>query len=183
LKMADNNNQSLGVELTELTFEEAEQWLSFKTPWSTEEATLIFAGHSPTDRRFFIDVDASAKKYPYAYHYWELFKSFQRNGKTPASQEEWIETALRMNLPLPEVLSNIIKKNIIKMPLGSKTETQAGRRQRRYEMCVDAGMEMPTNDFSRLPKGICLLAEQEGVTRQAFSRDVKAHINWLFPRK
>jgi len=181
--MADKNNQSLGVEITELTSEEAEQWLGFKKPWSTEEATLIFAGHSPTDRRFFKDIDKNSRKYPYAFNYWELFQSFKRKGTIPTSQAEWIETALRMNLPLPEVLSNIIKKKFIETPLGSNTETQAERRQRRYQMCVDAGMEMPTNDYSRLPKGIGLLADKEGVTRQAFSRDVKAHINWIFARK
>ncbi len=182
--MADKHNLSLGVEITELTSEEAQRWLSFKKPWSIEEATLIFAGHSPTDRRFFNDGGAISKKYPYAFHYWELFQSFKRKGTIPTSQAEWIETALRMNLPLPDVLSNIIKKKIINTQLNSPpTETQAERRKRRYEICVDAGFEMPTNDYSRLPKGVGLLAGKEGVSRQAFNHDVKAHINWLFPRK
>jgi len=77
------------------------------------------------------------------------------------------------------VLSNIIKKKIIRTPLGSSTETQAERRQRRYQICVDAGFELPTDDYSRLPNGIGSLAEKEGVTRQAFNKDVKAHINRL----
>ena len=181
--MADKNNPSLGVEMTELTSEEAQRWLSFKKPWSIEEATLIFAGHSPTDRRFFKDANENSRKYPYAFNYWELFQSFKRKGTIPTSQEEWIETAFRMNLPVPEVLSNIIKKKTIRTPLGSNTETQAERRQRRYQMCVDAGFKLPTDDYSRLPNGIGSLAETEGVTRQAFNKDVKAHINWLRQRK
>lgn len=181
--MADKHNPSLGVEITELTSEEAQRWLSFKKPWSIEEATLIFAGHSPTDRRFFNDDGAISKKYPYAFHYWELFQSFKRKGTIPSSQAEWIETAQRMNLPLPEVLSNIINKITIEAPVISNTETQAERRQRRYLMCLDAGLELPTNDYSKLPNGIGLLAKKEGVSRQAFNHDVKAHINWVSERK
>lgn len=181
--MADKNNPSLGVEITELTSEEAQRWLSFKKPWSIDEATLIFAGHSPTDRRFFNDDGAIPKKYPYAFHYWELFQSFKRKGTIPASQAEWIEMAQRMNLPLPEVLSNVINKITTKAPMISNTETQAERRQRRYQMCVDAGLKLPTDDYSRLPNGIGLIAEKEGVTGQAFNKDIKAHINWLHQRK
>ena len=183
MKMADKNNPSIGAEMTELTSEEAQQWLSFKKPWSIEEATLIFAGHSPTDRRFFKDSDEKSRKYPFAFNYWELFQSFKRKRTIPTSQAEWIETALRMNLPLPEVLSNIINKKIITTPLGSSTETQAERRQRRYQMCVDAGLDLPTNDYSRLPNGIGLLAEKERVSRKAFNQDVKAYIKGLSQRK
>jgi len=181
--MADKHNPSLGIEITELTSEEAERWLSFNKPWSIEEATLIFAGHSPTDRRFFNDDSEIPKKYPYAFQYWKLFQSFKRKGTIPTSQAEWIETAQRMNLPLPEVLSNIINKMTIKAPVISNTEKQAERRQRRYQMCVDAGLKLPTNDYSRLPNGIGLIAEKEGVTGQAFNKDIKAHINWLHQRK
>jgi len=58
-------------------------------------------------------------------------------------------------------------------------ETASERRARRYRMCVDAGLEMPTSPYEHLPKGIGKLAEREGVTRQAFSEDVKAHIDAL----
>lgn len=38
---------------------------------------------------------------------------------------------------------------------------------------------MPTNDYARLPRGIGKLAKWEGITRQAFAEDVKAHIRRL----
>jgi hypothetical protein len=46
-------------------------------------------------------------------------------------------------------------------------------------MCVDAGMRLPKTDYERLPNGINRLAETEGVSRQAFSADVKKYINKL----
>ena len=61
-------------------------------------------------------------------------------------------------------------------------ETTEQRRQRRYQMCVEAGLVMPTNDYAALPRGIGRLAEQEGISRQAFTDDVKAHIRRLNPR-
>ena len=57
------------------------------------------------------------------------------------------------------------------------------RRARRYQLCVDAGHEMPTNDYANLPAGIGKLAKLEGITRQAFSEDVKAHIRTLNGRQ
>jgi hypothetical protein len=61
-------------------------------------------------------------------------------------------------------------------------ETTEQRQQRRYQMCVDAGLVMPTNDYAALPRGIGQQAEKEGITRQAFSEDVKAHVRRLAPR-
>lgn len=68
----------------------------------------------------------------------------------------------------------------VKRPMQNlDAETASERRARRYRMCVDAGLEMPTSSYEHLPKGIGKLAEREGVTRQAFSEDVKAHIDAL----
>lgn len=53
------------------------------------------------------------------------------------------------------------------------------RQERRYQMCLDANLKMPPNDYARLPRGIGALAKKEGITRQAFSEDVKAHIRRL----
>ncbi|MFM6969624.1 MAG: hypothetical protein ACKOWZ_04410, partial [Sediminibacterium sp.] len=55
-------------------------------------------------------------------------------------------------------------------------ETGEKRQQRRYQMCLDAGLVMPRDDYAHLPRGIGSLAEREGITRQAFAEDVKAHI-------
>ncbi|CAN7243867.1 hypothetical protein LJR175_000986 [Variovorax sp. LjRoot175] len=53
------------------------------------------------------------------------------------------------------------------------------RRARRYRACIDAGLEMPDNDYSPLPRGIVRLAKAEGITRQSYSEDIKAHIRYL----
>ena len=51
--------------------------------------------------------------------------------------------------------------------------------RRRYQMCIDAGLEMPDNDYAKLPAGINLLAEKEGISKQAFSKSVKKHLATL----
>ena len=58
-------------------------------------------------------------------------------------------------------------------------ESQKQRQARRYQACIDAGLTMPTDDYSHLPRGIGKLAKAEGITRQAFAEDVKAHIRQL----
>lgn len=55
-------------------------------------------------------------------------------------------------------------------------ESAEHRQARRYQLCIDARLIMPTDDYAHLPRGIGKLAESEGITRQAFSEDVKAHI-------
>jgi len=53
-------------------------------------------------------------------------------------------------------------------------ETKEQRQDRRLQACINAGLVMPKNSFGRLPKGVDKVAELEGVTRQAFSSEVKA---------
>ena len=62
-------------------------------------------------------------------------------------------------------------------------ETSEQRQARRYGACISAGLKMPTDDYSHLPRGIGKLAKAEGITRQAFSDDVKAHIRRLNGRQ
>lgn len=60
-------------------------------------------------------------------------------------------------------------------PVSDSTETTEQRQDRRLRACIDAGL--PMNDktaLSRLPYGVGDIAEREGVSRQAFSTDVKA---------
>ena len=64
-------------------------------------------------------------------------------------------------------------------PKRSSGETKEQRQARRYQACIDAGLRMPTDDYSHLPRGLKDVAEAEGITRQAFSEDVKAHIRRL----
>lgn len=54
-------------------------------------------------------------------------------------------------------------------------ETKEERQDRRLKACIDAGLPMDTRAAqSRLPDGVGAVADREGVTRQAFSEDVKA---------
>jgi hypothetical protein len=54
------------------------------------------------------------------------------------------------------------------------------RQARRYQMCLDAGLPMPKDDYSAMPRGIGKVAESEGILRQSFTQDVKAHIRRTF---
>ena len=53
-------------------------------------------------------------------------------------------------------------------------ETTEGRQDRRLQLCLDAGLTMPTSAVGRMPYGIGDVAKQELVSRQAFTADVKA---------
>lgn len=60
-------------------------------------------------------------------------------------------------------------------PLVPATETKEQRQDRRLKACIDAGLPMDARAaLSRLPDGVGDEADREGVTRQAFSTDVKA---------
>jgi hypothetical protein len=50
-------------------------------------------------------------------------------------------------------------------------------------MGIDAGLEMPTDDYVAMPRGIGKLAKMEKITRQAFTEDVKIYIRRAFPKK
>lgn len=89
------------------------------------------------------------------------------SGRLKAANDEVQESA---GVPLPSV----------SVPVDQRSESQEQRQERRHrmcvELCVEAGSKMPTDDYMRLPRGIKKLAEKEGITRQAFAEDVKAHI-------
>lgn len=75
-----------------------------------------------------------------------------------------------------------IARPTMKLPKMTPQETQEERRARRHQMCLDAGLKLPDNDYGQMPRGIGRVAKMEGVTRQAFAEDVKAHINRLHQR-
>jgi len=62
-------------------------------------------------------------------------------------------------------------------------ESPIARQSRRYQMGIDAGLEMPTDDYAAMPRGIGKVAKIEKITRQAFTEDLKAHIRRAFPKK
>lgn len=53
------------------------------------------------------------------------------------------------------------------------------RQEERYQACVKAGLSMPSDDYSHLPRGVGKVAQSLGITRQALAEDVKAHIRRL----
>lgn len=55
-------------------------------------------------------------------------------------------------------------------------ETKEARQKRRYDLCIAAGLQMPSDDYSHLPTGIGALARAENISTAAFSKDVKAYI-------
>ena len=60
-------------------------------------------------------------------------------------------------------------------PVVQATETKEQRQDRRLQACIDDGLPMNEKAaLSRLPDGVGAVADLEGVTRQAFSTDVKA---------
>lgn len=73
--------------------------------------------------------------------------------------------------------------NVGGIAAASTQETQRQRRARRYQMGIDAGLPMPDNDYAPLPRGIGKLADKEGVSRQTFAEDVKAHIRSLMSNR
>lgn len=56
----------------------------------------------------------------------------------------------------------------------ARTESKVQRQDRRFDACIAAGLQMPDSACGRLPDGVGRVAAAEGVTRQAFSDDVKA---------
>lgn len=59
-------------------------------------------------------------------------------------------------------------------------ETKEQRQDRRLNACIDAGLPMRDKAaLSRLPDGVGDVADREGVSRQAFSIDVKAALERL----
>ncbi len=60
--------------------------------------------------------------------------------------------------------------------------TAEQRQAARYQACVDAGLDMPTDDYKRLPNGIKDIAKRFGISRPAFTQDVKKHLARLSGR-
>lgn len=55
-----------------------------------------------------------------------------------------------------------------------QVEEKEERQDRRLQACLDAGLPMNERALLRLPDGVGALAKLEGVSRQAFTEDVKA---------
>jgi hypothetical protein len=65
-------------------------------------------------------------------------------------------------------------------PQAATSQTQEQRQADRWRRCVDAKLEMPTDTYSHLPRGIGKIAKELGITRQALQQDLNAHRERLF---
>lgn len=77
--------------------------------------------------------------------------------------------ALRWLSEIEELKSETI--TVISKPEIKESVEQ--RQDRRLKMCENAGLKMDNRALSRLPDGVGKVAEREGVTRQAFTDDLK----------
>lgn len=57
------------------------------------------------------------------------------------------------------------------------------RQAQRWQLCIEAGLEMPQDTYSHLPRGIGEIAKRLGVKRQSLSDDLNAHRERLFGRQ
>ncbi|MDI1270601.1 MAG: hypothetical protein PSV40_16065 [Polaromonas sp.] len=102
---------------------------------------------------------------------------------------DWLGWAIERKLYVPKQeadetsLSDFDKTSIVRPPdiakdspkgAVSAAETKEQRQDRRLSACETAGLVMPKSDRGRLPDGVGKVADREGVSRQAFSVDVKA---------
>lgn len=95
---------------------------------------------------------------------------------------EWLDKESNgLCLPMPEQFQQGAEAARPERAQGKQSvstqESKVERQARRYQMCIDAGLTMPDNDYSPMPRGIGEVATREGIKRQSFVEDVKAHIN------
>lgn len=64
-------------------------------------------------------------------------------------------------------------RSVAAVTVEQPTETKEQRQDRRLKACVNAGL-LTSGNAARLPDGVGEIAASEGVTRQAFSTDIKA---------
>ncbi len=95
---------------------------------------------------------------------------------------EWLDKESNgLCLPMPEQFQQGAEAARPERAQGKQSvstqESKVERQARRYQMCIDAELTMPDNDYSPMPRGIGEVARREGIKRQSFVEDVKAHIN------
>jgi hypothetical protein len=134
--------------------------------WENSGAHIKTEDHSP---KFFIE--------------WASKKGFR---------PDWLGWAIERKLYIPKQEADqtslsdldegsfVCPSNVAKAePKGAvqATETKVQRQDRRLASCEAAGLTMPKSGKGRLPDGVGTVADGEGVSRQAFSADVKAALS------
>lgn len=65
-------------------------------------------------------------------------------------------------------------------PRAAPVASQEQRQADRWQLCIDAGLTMPTDTYSHFPRGIGRVATGLRITRQALQQDLNAHRERLF---
>jgi hypothetical protein len=108
---------------------------------------------------------------------------------SPDTQEKWFVTIDSVNNWLDSIVHGQYKwerlstTTMTSKPIAmqkDELETKQLRQLRRFQMCLYAGLVMPEDDYSPMPRGINKIAELENITRQAFTEDIKEHIRRTF---
>jgi hypothetical protein len=178
----------LDCELFELTDSGAAHWLVMDG-WTRAEAALLLCGANPKRISVF-DAEPDVLKPDFTTAgYVGIFDRLGRAAemgvlKFPAApadvvrwaaSKHWVPDALLPQVsPSPEPAPPAAQVPPPAPTMGEPEESTTDRQDRRLAACLAAGLTMPVNDYEHLPNGVGKLAGLEGVTRQAFSQDVKA---------
>jgi hypothetical protein len=88
----------------------------------------------------------------------------------PATPAEQRQAAVAAPAPVSEAQTAAKPAPVVQV-----AETKEQRQDRRLQACIDAGLPMNMASYlSRLPDGVGDVADKEGITRQAFSTDIRA---------
>lgn len=167
---------------------EADHWATLPVVQATQ-AAILMSGINPAQ---YPNPDQQAPAHADLPRYrmtLSTFESHEQHDGIKRSLRDWVSVAQSHTLQIDvRVLAAVAfapapSDSMSRHELageGSKTsaatESQAARRSRRYQMCVEAGLDMPDNDYAALPRGVGEIAKREGVSKQAFSEDIKKHI-------
>ena len=124
------------------------------------------------------DMDALARRDAAHTAYWKssndkaLLKAFEdAEAEWDAAYQAWLTKMVRC----------LLEPQAAAPALHVATEpTQEQRQAYRWQLCIDAGLTMPEDTYSHLPRGIGKVAESLGITRQALQQDLSAHRERLF---
>lgn len=104
--------------------------------------------------------------------------------------DEWLSTQ-GVSYRLAPILSDCTSELHPFTPTAAKQVTVAGdkpsetpelRQARRWQICIDAGLTMPQDTYSHLPRGIGAIANEMRITRQALTQDLNAYRERTFGR-
>jgi len=100
-----------------------------------------------------------------------LYRGMLNNPDCAVLLSEVAAFAIGCGWPIPDAMRALVSAPASKP---DEDESKEERQDRRLKACDDAGLAMPGSPVGRLPDGIARIAKAEGVSRQAFSDDIKA---------